>query len=135
MSFEISGKLIEKYPVMDISDKFRKRDFVISKTETSSGFEYTDYLKFQLVQEKCNLIEPFEIGDEIKVSFNLKGRKWEKEGTTTYFTNLEAWKVEEVRKNIEGQQQSVNYLNTNLPEKEETREESDFSDDMNDLPF
>src|SRR3989304_2966905 len=96
MSFEITGKLIEVYPITTISDKFRKREFVIEKTETKNSFDFTDYIKFQLVQDKCNLTDIFKKGDMIKVSFNLRGRKWDKDGTVNYFTNLEAWKIEQI---------------------------------------
>jgi hypothetical protein len=94
MSFEITGKLLEVYPVTTVSDKFKKREFVLEKTETKNSFDFTDYIKFQLVQDKCNLIDLFRKGDEIKVSFNLRGRRWEKDGSVNYFTNLEAWKIE-----------------------------------------
>ena len=101
MSYEITGILVEKYPAVDVSGKFRKREFVISKSETVNGFDYTDYIKIQLTQDKCNLIENLNQKDRIKVFFNLRGRKWEKDGTTTYFTNLEAWKIERIQEGNE----------------------------------
>ena len=94
MSFEISGKLIEKYDVQEISAKFRKREFVIEVKDNSGSFEFIDYIKFQLTQDKCALIETMNTGDDLKVSFNLRGRKWEKDGNVSYFTNLEAWRIE-----------------------------------------
>ena len=94
MNFEITGTLIEKYDVSEISSKFKKREFVIEKNENSNGFEFTDYIKFQLTQDKCALLDSFKTGEELKVSFNLRGRKWEKDGKVSYFTNLEAWKIE-----------------------------------------
>lgn len=96
MSFEITGTLTEKYDTQEISSKFKKREFVLEKKETSNGFEFIDYIKFQLTQDKCSIIEPFNIGDAINVSFNLRGRKWEKNGNINYFTNLEAWKLEKL---------------------------------------
>jgi len=96
MSFEITGTLIEKYDTQEVTSKFKKREFVLEKKETSNGFEFIDYIKFQLTQDKCSIIEPFNIGDTIKVNFNLRGRKWEKNGNINYFTNLEAWKLEKL---------------------------------------
>ena len=48
MNFEVTGKLVEKYPTVDVSGKFRKREFIISKTEMANGFDFIDYIKFQL---------------------------------------------------------------------------------------
>ncbi len=94
MSFELTGKLIEKYDVNQVSDRFRKREFVIEITSGRSGMEFTDYAKFQLTQDRCDLIDPFNINDEIRVFFDISGNKWEKDGKVTYFTNLRAWKIE-----------------------------------------
>ena len=94
MSFEIEGKLIEKFDVVVVSDKFQKREFVIETSDDSSGTNYTEEIKFQLVQAKCDDIDPMEKGQTIKVHFNIKGRRWEKDGKTSFFTNLDAWRVE-----------------------------------------
>lgn len=97
MSFEVSGKLVVIDDIQEISAKFRKREFVIEIKDNSGSFEFIDYVKFQLTQDKCSLIESMKINDEIKVNFNLRGRKWEKDGKVSYFTNLEAWKIEPVQ--------------------------------------
>jgi len=96
MSFEIEGKLIEKFDTQKISDSFRKREFVIETAEEGGGRVFTEQIKFQLIQDKCDLIDPLSIDSRVKVNFNLKGRKWEKEGRVNYFTNLDAWRVEAV---------------------------------------
>ncbi|MCG8410362.1 MAG: DUF3127 domain-containing protein [Bacteroidales bacterium] len=97
MSFEISGRLIEKYNTIQVSERFKKREFVIEKTESNGGMEFTDHIKFQLTQDRCNLVESVEVNDDIKVSFNIRGNKWEKDGKVSYFTNLDAWRVEKVQ--------------------------------------
>ncbi|MEE4197098.1 MAG: DUF3127 domain-containing protein [Bacteroidales bacterium] len=102
MSFEISGKLIEKYKTVQVSDRFKKREFVIEKTESNGGMEFTDHIKFQLTQDRCNLIDAVQLNEDIKVSFNIRGNKWEKEGKVSYFTNLDAWRIEKV--SSQGQQ-------------------------------
>jgi hypothetical protein len=53
-------------------------------------------VKFQSVQDKTTIIDKVNIGDEIKVSFNIKGSKWEKEGKVNYITNLDAWRIEQI---------------------------------------
>lgn len=90
---DITGKLTIKEEVNVISDNFQKREFVIEKTEIVGQKEYADYIKFELTQDKVNLIDSINPGDEITVHFNLRGRKWEKDGKVSYFTNLQAWKI------------------------------------------
>ena len=95
MSFEISGRIFEIYPTQQVTDKFKKREFILEVKETSnSGFEFIEYIKFQAVQDRCSLLDGLNVNDQVKVSFNLRGRKWEKDGQTSYFTNLDAWKIE-----------------------------------------
>ncbi len=95
MNFEIQGTLIVKNDTQVISDRFKKREFVIEKKESSpNGFEFVDTIKFQLTQDKCNLLDSYELGNDINVAFNIRGNKWEKNGQTSYFVNLDAWKIE-----------------------------------------
>ncbi len=97
MSFEINGRLTEKYETQKVSDRFQKREFVIEvKSTGTTGYEFVDFIKFQSTQDKCSLLDQFNVDDTIKVSFNLRGRKWEKDGQVSYFTNLEAWRIEKV---------------------------------------
>jgi Domain of unknown function (DUF3127) len=92
MSLEITGKLIKKYDVQEVptrsSNVFRKREFVVELTEEINGNNYTNYAKMQLVQAKCDIINSFNEGDNVKVS------RYEKDGKTGYITNLDAWRVE-----------------------------------------
>lgn len=95
MSFEITGRLTEKFETQQISERFQKREFVLEIKESSSGgMEFIDYIKFQATQDKCSLLDNIHVNDQVKVSFNLRGRKWEKEGRVSYFTNLDAWRIE-----------------------------------------
>ncbi|MCD6091193.1 MAG: DUF3127 domain-containing protein [Bacteroidales bacterium] len=95
MSFEISGKLIEKYDTVVISDRFKKREFVIEiKESTPNGFEYVETIKFQFTQDKCDSLDSVNISDDVTVHFNIKGKRWEKDGKVNYFNNLDAWRIE-----------------------------------------
>ena len=97
MSFEINGRLAEKFETQKVSDKFQKREFVLEiKSTGATGYEFVDLIKFQSTQDKCSLLDQFNIDDTIRVSFNLRGRKWEKDGQVSYFTNLEAWRIEKL---------------------------------------
>jgi hypothetical protein len=126
MAFEIVGKVIDVFPVMQVSDKFRKREFVIEKKEAGGGAVFVDYIKFQLVQDKCDLINESFLQEEVKIWFNLKGNKWERDGKVNYFTNLDAWKIEKTsslsREQINPPQSTLEDI---PPENEE----------LSDLPF
>ena len=51
----------------------------------------------QVVQDRCDLLESINIGDKIKVSFNLRGREWTNpNGEVRYFNTIDAWRVEKV---------------------------------------
>lgn len=94
MSNTVTGKLIVKQPTQVVSDKFQKREFVIEIAEDINGQTYTNYGKFQLTQKKCEVLDRFNEGDNITVSFNIKGNRWGKDGKVNYITNLDAWKIE-----------------------------------------
>jgi hypothetical protein len=126
MAFEITGKVIEIYPTVQVSDKFRKREFVIEKKESGGTAVFIDYLKFQLVQDKCDLINDSFLQGEIKIWFNLKGNKWERDGKINYFTNLDVWKLEKTSPSA-GQQ--------NYPQGNPAEDLPPEIDDLSDLPF
>ncbi len=96
MSYELTGKLVAKYDTVQRTETFKTREFAVEKTEDIGGRIITNYVKFQSVQDKTAIIDKVNIGDEIKVSFNIKGSKWEKEGKVNYITNLDAWRIEQV---------------------------------------
>lgn len=94
MSYELTGKLVAKYDTVQKSATFKTREFAVEKTEDIGGRTITNYVKFQAVQDKTSIIDKINIGDEIKIHFNIKGTKWEKDGKISYFTNLDAWRIE-----------------------------------------
>ena len=93
MEYQIAGKVAEVYPVNRVSERFRKREFVIEHKDSSSGQAFVDFLKFQLTQERCDLIDESWLRQEVTVTFNLKGNRWEKKGMVNYITNLNALSV------------------------------------------
>ncbi len=96
MAYEIQGKLLEVYDTQQVSDTFRKREFVIEKSEQIPNRvdPIVNYVKFQTIQDRTSLIDAFEVGQDITVSFNIRGNKWQnREGGISYFTNLEAWRI------------------------------------------
>ena len=110
MSYEITGKLIAVFDIVQRTETFKTREFVIEKSEDIGGRVITNYVKFQCVQDKTAMPDRFNLGDEVKVQFNIKGTKWIKDGRENYITNLDAWRMETVKmdQNASGGD-SVNY--------------------------
>ncbi len=98
MSYELTGKLVAKFDEIQRTATFKIREFAVEVTEEIPGRTISNFVKFQCVQDKTGIVDKVNIGDDIKVHFNIKGTKWEKEGKTNYFTNLDAWKIEQVLK-------------------------------------
>jgi hypothetical protein len=90
-SYELIGTLKVKSDTQMVSEKFSKREFVIT-TDTSSN--YPQFISLQLTQDRCSLLDQFNVGDELKVSFNLRGREWSGPQGIRYFNSLEAWRIE-----------------------------------------
>ena len=88
---EIKAKLLEIFNTQQISQTFRKREFVV---EYSENPQYPEFVKFELIQDKCDLLDSMKAGDMVNVSFNLKGRKWtDPQGQVKYFNSLQAWRI------------------------------------------
>jgi hypothetical protein len=98
MSYELTGKLLVKFDTTQRTETFKTREFVVEKSEEINGKLITNYIKFQCVQDRTGIVDRVNPGDEIKVHFNIKGSKWEKDGKVSYFNNLDAWRIEQVLK-------------------------------------
>ena len=118
----VEGKVLEKFDTQEIKETFRKREFILEYAENP---QYPEFLKFELIQANCDQLDPIQVGDEVSVNFNLKGRKWtDPKGETKYFNSLQAWRVD---KKEGGQRDEA------PPPTQEWMKE-DFSND-DDLPF
>ena len=88
----IKGKLISISETNQISDKFSKREFVVEFAENP---QYPEYIQLEFVQDKCDILNEYSIGQDVDVAFNLKGRKWTNpQGVDKYFNTLQAWKID-----------------------------------------
>ena len=91
MSFQLTGKLKKIDSIVQVSEKFSKREFVI----TDESSQYPQDILFQSVQDKCSLLDACNVGDVVQVSFNLRGREWTSPtNEVKYFNTLEAWRIE-----------------------------------------
>ncbi|HJV19048.1 MAG TPA: DUF3127 domain-containing protein [Sediminibacterium sp.] len=126
MSYEITGKLVARYDIVQRTETFKTREFVIEKTEDINGRSITNYIKFQCVQDKTAMPDRFNLGDEVKVMFNIKGTKWMKDGRENYITNLDAWRMETMKLSGEG---------TDMPPAGSYNDMPPAMDAVDDLPF
>ena len=69
---EITGKLLECMDTVQVSERFRKREFVL---EYADNPEYPEYIKFELAQDRCELLDSFQLGQKVRVDFDLNGRR------------------------------------------------------------
>lgn len=91
---EIVGKLFEKHDTVKRTETFSVREFIV-EVENQRNPQYNDFVLFQLTNANCDRIEPFNIGDEIQVTFDVRGRRWTSpEGRVAYFNTLNAWRIE-----------------------------------------
>jgi len=94
MNLSVTGKLLHIGDVEVVSEKFSKRTIVLDMSEEYNGNRYDNPVPFVLTQKKLDLAKGFSIGQDVTVHFNLKGRKWEKDGKTTWFGSNEVWRIE-----------------------------------------
>lgn len=131
---ETTGLLREVYPTQNVSEKFKKREFVLA-TDTTTP--YPQYISFQLTQDKCSLLDGFGTGDELKVSFNLRGREWSGPQGVKYFNTLEAWKIEKIGTSSAKPASTSAPAQTSAPAAQASPSAPVFhsSNDNDDLPF
>jgi hypothetical protein len=90
---EIVGniKMIDETKVVNASG-FRKRDFVITTDE-----QYPQHIIINLIQDKCDMLNNFQVGEQVKVHINIRGREWvNPEGQVKYFNDITAWKIDKI---------------------------------------
>ena len=85
-------------------------------------------IKFQLVQDRCDILDAYEEGDAIKVFFDLRGREWNEK----YFTNLNAWRIE---KESQETKKAPPAAASDAPFPDASNEPSEQVIEEDDLPF
>lgn len=87
----ITGKIVEIGSIVAVNEKFKKREFVI---EYAKNPKYPQILQFDLNQDKVDILDGMNEGDEVSVEFDVGGRKWvNPSGASRYFNKLLAFKV------------------------------------------
>ena len=89
-NLQFTGKIHRINETQQVTETFSKREFFV----TDGAEQYPKFINFELVKDKCDLIDAFSIGQMVTVSFNLEGRLWvNPQGEEKCFNSLKAWKV------------------------------------------
>jgi len=124
---EVKGriKLIEDTKTYG-NNGFRKREVVITTEE-----QYPQHILIEFVQDKCDLLNDYQLGQQVVVSINLKGREWvNPQGETKYFNSVQGWRIENV------QQDEAQSNLPPVPPADAFEPASNFNEeDHDDLPF
>ncbi|WP_299398498.1 DUF3127 domain-containing protein [uncultured Gelidibacter sp.] len=80
------------------SNGFRKREVVVTTEE-----QYPQHIMVEFVQDKTDLLNNYQVGQNVKVSINLRGREWvNPQGETKYFNSIQGWRIESVQEDASG---------------------------------
>ena len=124
---EIQGSIKLIGNVQEISPTFKKRELVVTTDE-----QYPQTISVEFIQDKIDLLNKFEVGQNVKVGINLRGREWENPQTKEikYFNSIQGWRIE-----LLGNSNSDDDLPPldNLSPFEPASETND--EDLDDLPF
>lgn len=88
---EVTGKIKMLGEAKNVGNgSFLKRELVVTTEE-----QYPQHILVEFVQDKCDLLNSFKVGESVKVSINLRGREWvDPQGVTKYFNAIQGWRVE-----------------------------------------
>ncbi|HEX8270531.1 MAG TPA: DUF3127 domain-containing protein [Flavobacterium sp.] len=124
---EVTGKIKVINPEQQVSAAFKKRELVVTTDE-----QYPQHIMVEFTQDKCDLLNNYKPGEQVKVSINLRGREWvNPQGESKYFNSIQGWRIEKVQADASmGQQQPP------MPAAQTFEPASNFTEeDHDDLPF
>ncbi len=123
---EVTGKIKMLGDAKNVgSGSFLKRELVVTTEE-----QYPQHILVEFVQDKCDLLNSFKVGEAVKVSINLRGREWtDPQGVTKYFNAIQGWRVERLAAEAPSVSAPMPSAATFAPATNFNEEEAD------DLPF
>ena len=123
---EVSGKIKMIGDTQSFgSNGFRKREVVVTTEE-----QYPQHIMVEFVQDKTDLLNNFQVGQQVKISINLRGREWTNpQGEVKYFNSIQGWRIEALQQDASGNMPP-------MPPAEAFEPANDLNeDDHDDLPF
>jgi hypothetical protein len=86
---QVKGKLKRINPTEVVSDKFKKRVLHVETVE-----QYPQVIEVQFIQDKCDIVDKYQVGQQVEIGYNLKGREWTNpEGVVRVFNTVEGWYI------------------------------------------
>ena len=86
---KVTGKIHNVGALRVVSEKFKSKDVVLLTED-----KFPQYITIQFTQDKTDLVNPEDIGENVEVSINLRGRRWESPtGEIKYFNTIEGWQI------------------------------------------
>lgn len=124
---EVTGKIKVINAEQQVSASFKKRELVVATEE-----QYPQFISINFVQDKCDILNNFNVGEPVKVSINLRGREWvSPQGETKYFNDIQGWKVDRMASEAPATQAMPP-----MPAAEAFAPATDFKEEEHDdLPF
>jgi hypothetical protein len=91
---EVTGKIKMIGETKNVgTGSFLKRELVVTTDE-----QYPQHILVEFVQDKCDLLNNYQVGEPVKVAINLRGREWvDPQGVTKYFNAIQGWRVERLQ--------------------------------------
>ena len=90
---EVLGKVKVINPVQQVSASFKKRELVVTTEE-----QYPQHIMIEFTQDKTDLLNQYNVGEQVKVSINIRGREWvSPQGETKYFNSIQGWRIEKMQ--------------------------------------
>lgn len=119
---EITGKVKAINATQQVSAAFQKRELVVTTDE-----QYPQHILIEFNQDKCDLLNNYKVGQEVKVSINIRGRIWTNpQGEDKYFNSIQGWRIEALNNSKEP-------INTSTQTFETAPSFND--DESDDMPF
>jgi hypothetical protein len=127
--YEANGKIKLISETQNFPSGFSKREFVVTTGDT----KYPQDLKFEMVKDKCAILDNYKEGSDVKVSFDVRGNEY----NGKYYVNLSCWKLEGGSGGGGGGGRSNEYSQESPtsaePSSSDLRKEDDFDDEQ--IPF
>ena len=103
---------------------FRKRELVVTTQE-----QYPQNILVEFVQDRCEILDSFQVGELVKIDINIRGREWtNKDNEVKYFNSIQGWRIEKIEENYDSQLPPI-------PTKEDLGTSQETNKEPDDLPF
>lgn len=128
---QLEGKIKHIGPELQVSATFKKRELVVTTDE-----QYPQHIQVDFLQDKCDLLNDYNVGENVKVSINLAGKEWvNPQGETKYFNSIKGWRIEKIDASAAPPLHHSNHPTNMPPQNQAQPQDFNQDDEESDLPF